>query len=376
MQNIKHRFEVRDIQMTMLLIFLSTTLAILTASCALGDVDTETASPQTPSTSVNHPGANPDYRRFAEVEGIVDPTNFSWPRTVRTSEGEITIDAAPSKAHALSLGHAEIMLAIADPDRLAASYSFYSDPTISNIVDEVAAIAEIGSDPEEAVALEPQLAIASRYTDPDLIAVLKSAGIPVMRAALENSARGNIPNILLMAYALGEEERGIALANEIEQRLSKVASIIEGAPVEPHQKPRVLMASQYLTDVWVAGRGSTEDGIVEAAGGRNTAAEAGVQSNAQSSIEGIAAMNPDVIIIAQPQESGAEFVKLLKSSGALAEAPAIANNDIHIVPARYFTTLSHWNVRGIETLAQVLHPELFSDIEFKDFFSPSPSPSH
>jgi hypothetical protein len=34
---------------------------------------------------------------------------------------------------------------------------------------------------------------------------------------------------------------------------------------------------------------------------------------------------------------------------------------------RYFTTLSHWNVRGIEDLAAVLFPEQFTGVTFGGF---------
>ena len=34
---------------------------------------------------------------------------------------------------------------------------------------------------------------------------------------------------------------------------------------------------------------------------------------------------------------------------------------------KYHTTLSHWNVRGIEQLASLFFPSSFSDVEFEDF---------
>lgn len=52
---------------------------------------------------------------------------------------------------------------------------------------------------------------------------------------------------------------------------------------------------------------------------------------------------------------------------ALAEVPAVVNGDIHVMGSKQFTTLSHWNVRGIEVAAQLLYPELFEGITFEDF---------
>ena len=49
--------------------------------------------------------------------------------------------------------------------------------------------------------------MVSKFTNPDLVAVFKDAGIPVLRTALEGS-NGDVPNILLMAYMLGAEDEG------------------------------------------------------------------------------------------------------------------------------------------------------------------------
>ena len=34
---------------------------------------------------------------------------------------------------------------------------------------------------------------------------------------------------------------------------------------------------------------------------------------------------------------------------------------------RFYTTLSHWNVRGIEETALLLYPERFRGVKFVDF---------
>ena len=66
-------------------------------------------------------------------------------------------------------------------------------------------------------------------------------------------------------------------------------------------------------------------------------------------------MAPEIIIIAQPLEFGAEeFRQSLLTNEALAEVPAIVNGAVHVVESKHFTTLSYWNIRGAEDLAR--HP--------------------
>lgn len=325
-----------------------------------------TSTPIRPTaTPIPEPTAEPtpDLSAYGQIPGIVDPTNFGWPRQIESSEGVVTIEAPVKNAHMLSLGHAEIMLALVGPKPLSATYSFYSDPQISNITDQITDIPVIGFDPEEVVALEPDFAIVSRFTDADLVAILKEAGIPVIRTSLENSTEGNIPNILLMAYAFGAEQRGLQLADEIQTRLQYIQETIQN---ENPDKPLVLSTAFY-DSIWVAGTDSTENGIIIAAGGTNAATKAGIESHQQVSIESIVAMNPDIIIITQPQESAIKYANMLKNEPAMQNVPAVKNNYIFTVPPNYFTTLSHWNIRGIETLATILYPQIFSENQFEDF---------
>ena len=328
-------------------------------------VVTPTAKPDPTATPV--PTATPeeietfDRSRFTDVEGIVDPTNFGWPRSVETSEGVITVDEAPRKIHSLSLGHSEILAGLVDFDRITAVYSFFADPEQSNISDLSTDALMIGFDPEEVVALEPDVIVASRFTNADTVALMKDAGIPVVRASLENSALGNVPNILLIGYLVGAEKEAIALADEIESRMNFITDVLGST-----EGPRVLSVSKW-TSAFAAGSGSTEGGIIEQAGGVNAAADSGIEGHQQVSIESIAAMNPDVIIVPQPLDGATAFIEELQSSPALVEVPAVKNREIHYVSPRLHTTLSHWNVRGVEELAELLFPSAFEGVEFEEF---------
>ena len=302
-----------------------------------------------------------DEARFANVDGIIDPTNFGWPRSVETSEGVITLTAPPMKIHSLSLGHSEILAALVDFDRLTAVYSFFVDEEQSNIAELSSDALMIGFDPEEVVALDPEVIIASSFTDADTMALMTGAGIPIARAALENSALGNVPNILLIGYLVGAEAKAIELADELIARMQFISDVVAS-----DTQPRVLSVSKW-TSAFAAGSGSTEGGIIEQAGGINAAADSGIEGHQQVSIESIAAINPDVIIVPQPLDGANTFIAELTSSAVLAEVPAVKNGEIYYVPPRYHTTLSHWNVRGIEDLAKLLFPSNFSDVAFEEF---------
>jgi iron complex transport system substrate-binding protein len=351
------RFLLRGIGVKFGVLMVAVLAGALISACGGSDAAAEPAD--APVGAATDSGF--DESRFADVPGIVDSTNFGWPRSVETSEGVITLDAAPTKIHSLSLGHSEILAALVDFDRLTAVYNFFVDDEQSNIAALSAEAVMIGFDPEEVVALEPEVIVASRYTDADTVALMTGASIPVARTSLENSALGNVPNILLIGYMVGAEAEAIALADEIEERMAFISGVLSGDP-----GPRVLSVSKW-TSAFAAGSDTTEGGIIEQAGGINAAADSGIEGHQQVSIESIAAINPDVIIVPQPLDGANTFIEELTSSPALAEVPAVKNGQIFYVLPRYHTTLSHWNVRGVEDLASLLFPSLFEGVEFKEF---------
>jgi iron complex transport system substrate-binding protein len=303
---------------------------------------------------------------FATVPGILEPSNFGWPRTVETSTGVIEITSRPERVYSLSLGHAEIIAALRGGEVLVATASFFKDPGTSASFEEFAGSPDAGSDPEEVIGLDPEIVIASAFTSADLIEQLTAVGVTVLRADLEDSALGNVPNILLLGYMMGAEDRAIELANEVTSRVEFISETVEAnAPA----RPRAVAMSRW-SDIYVAGEGSTEGGIIAAAGGVNAASEDGIVSHQVVGIEGIAAMNPDIIILTQPKDSALAFAEELYSDPVLADVPAVKNRKIVYGDPTIFTTLSHWNVRGIEESAKIFYPEIFGDVTFPAFTHP------
>lgn len=319
---------------------------------------------QTPE--IAEPSPEPTVVPYPAVPGIVDPSNHGWPRDVETSEGRITLDGPPQRILTYSLGHDEMLLALVEPGRIAALGKFASSTSYSNIVDQAANLPVFEKGAENVIAAKPDLFVVSAYTQQDLVDLVKDAGIPVVRPALEDSAEGNIPNILLMGYMFGTEERALELIAEIETRLQLIEDRVPSS--DSDERPSVISISRFSDSISVSGGGTSGSGIIEAAGGVNAAARDGIDGYKTISVESVAAMNPDFIIIPQEGEEGGNLLRDdLANDPVLATVFAIANNQIHVVAAPNYITLSHWNVRGIERTAEILFPDLFSDVTFADF---------
>ena len=303
-------------------------------------------------------------RTLEGVRGVVDPSNSGWPREVEGLNGVVSIPAKPMRIITASVGHDEMTLALVPNDRLVAVGSATKNATYSNVAALVHDKPEISRDPEVIVAQSPDVVVTSPFFPVEAIDALERLGIAVIQTELIQSPEARINSILLMGYIFGEEERAFEFADEIQGRYEALTSVTS---VKSPQ-PSVLALTQYSDTLWVAGGNSTEGGVITAAGGVNAAEVAGIQGNQTTSLEGLIAMAPEIIIIAQPIEFGAEeFRQSLLDNEALAEVPAIRSGAVHVVESKHFTTLSYWNIRGAEDLARLLWPDDFPNPPAESF---------
>ena len=284
---------------------------------------------------------------------------------METAESVITPDAPPQRILTYSLGHDEMALALVPAERIAALGQFTGNPSYSNVADLAAGFPVYEKGAENVLTENPDLFIVSRSTKADIVALIKEAGIPVARPALEDAAEGNISQILLMGYLLGAEERALELAAEIGERMDLVAARLP-PPGDP-ERPAVISITRWSDSISISGGGTTGSAIIEAAGGVNAAARDGIDGFKTISVESILAMNPDFILIPQDGEGAAKLRDDLLADPVLATVPAVVNAQIHLVHPPNYIVLSHWTVRGVERTAQLLYPERFADVTFTDF---------
>ena len=297
-------------------------------------------------------------RTLEGVRGIVDPNNLGWPREVEGLSGVVSIPAKPTRIITASIGHDEVVLALVPAERLVAVGAVSKDPTFSNMADLVLDKPEVSRDPETIIVQSPDIVVTSPWYPVEGIDALRRAGILVIQTALDLDPQAQIDNILLIGYMLGEEERALAFADEVQGRYQAVLD----ATSDKSPRPSVISLTQYGDSLWTAGSGTTQGSLIVAAGGVNAAAEHDVEGNQTIGLEAVIAMAPDVIIIPQPAAYGAEeFRQSLFNEEALSEVPAIQNETVYIVESKHFTTLSYWNIRGAEDLARILWPEDFPD---------------
>jgi len=143
---------------------------------------------------------------------------------------------------------------------------------------------------EMIVALQPDL-VVGLTTQKEIAAQLKSLGIDFLGVSHEH-----IDEILQSILTIGKACGAEAQAHALLQSLEKSAS--PDAVSSNDRKPRVLVCvghDESLSRMYVAAKGTFYDELIERAGGINACKET-TGSYPEISPEGLAAMNPDIVI--------------------------------------------------------------------------------
>jgi iron complex transport system substrate-binding protein len=149
---------------------------------------------------------------------------------------------------------------------------------------------------------------------------------------------------------LGREQHAEAMIAGMHERMARVE-----ARVRAREQPRVL----YYSPVgYTSGKDTLVDEKIRRAGGRNVVAEIGLAGPRHLSMELMVALDPDVIVVPR-WAAGDDPARDLVTDPVWAGVRAVREGRVHTLDAKWLTSVSQDGVRGVEMLAQVLHPEAF-----------------
>jgi iron complex transport system substrate-binding protein len=294
--------------------------------------------------------------RSPRLAAIVEPRAASgaFPRTVRDVNGEVVIQKRPERIHTLSVGYDEITFRLVEPARIVAVGTVTANPDYSNVAEQAARIpGRVGREAEQILAQNPDLVVASPFANADLIKQLRDARVPLVVADLVSSIEAQAENIRLLAYLYGEEERGEALVREVDDHIARLRAVVDRHPRGQRPSAVILSGGQSIT---IAGDGTTEDGVLQLAGARNAAAEAGIVGNRDIALEVLPDLRPDVVLVTEANPERPTLLPRLRDHPVVGALPAFRDNRVVAIKSSLLSTLSQWNVVGAEQLNRVFYP--------------------
>ena len=286
-----------------------------------------------------------------------------YPLTVKDDGGNpVTLARKPERVISLTLFTDDVLVEILEPRRLLGVTAFATDPAISNVPGQAAAVPhKLRLNAEVILSLQPDLLFVANWTEADKVELLRRAGVPVFLTASGLTLVAIQEKILTVARLVGETEKGRALVDSMNARLAAVEKRLAALPAG-----RRLSVMDYTTFGAAMGKGSSWDQIVRLAGLRNAVGELAVDEWGQVPLakEKLLELDPDILVLPgwvfEDTRSGADaFFRQVTGDPALQGLRAVRSRRVVRMPENLKSTTSQYIVAAVEYLARLAYPELF-----------------
>lgn len=264
----------------------------------------------------------------------------------REEQSPAARDGPPQRIVAASVTSSEILLAIAPRELLAAVHQLAADPRFCAAAPDAVGLPQVGAEPEQLLAVRPDLVVVDAYTRPETRAALAGAGVAVHVPAAITSLAEVLGNIEALGERAGCAASATALLASCRERIGRLRDGATGCA-----SWRVLSLDGALHTY---GRGSLFDDIVRAAGATHLAAERGVGPFRKLDVEAVLAWRPDALVIGvMPGEEAGERARLRQTPG-LELLPCVRKDRLVFVPSPQLGSTSHHVLAAAEILQQRL----------------------
>ena len=197
--------------------------------------------------------------------------------------------AKPSRIVSLDLCTDQLLIELAERERIAAVTHLAADPALSAIPAKAKGILITHGAAEDVLRYDPDLILAGPFGVSPTVGLLWRLKRNVVVVPLPANLNGVRTSIRTVASAIGEELRGEAMITAFDRRLARLATKTNAA-----SPPTAVI---YQVGGAVSGTGSLADAVLTAAGFRNRAGEYPVARNGQVPLEALVASPPDLIVL-------------------------------------------------------------------------------
>lgn len=262
---------------------------------------------------------------------------------------------SPLRIVSLAPSVTEVLLELGLGDRLV-GVTRYCDvsSTVSDVTDvggylDVNLEALVGLRPDLVIVIQDHGALRER---------LESLELRTLRVD-QGSLEGILHSVIEIADGCGVPDRGAQLVRDLEERLDRVAAVTAG--LDPPSTLVVVgrdLNAGSLTNVWVAGRSTFYNDVLQLAGGFNAMGPSAV-AYPEVSREGLLHLDPDVILdlLADLGERDVDVEAALADWRFLGSLRAVREGRLFAVEERYAVVPGPGVVALVEQVAQLLHPE-------------------
>jgi iron complex transport system substrate-binding protein len=288
------------------------------------------------------------------ILGLTACTQTSTPSSVTYVDDigrTVQITGIPQRIISLSPSNTEMVYALGLQDRLVGvtSYDDYPpDAKTKPIVSDYSTV-----DLEKIVNAQPDLVLADSIRQHDTVPALEKLGISVYVMTPDNMEMIS-SDLRTLGQITGKTKEASALATGMQARIKAVTDIT--AKLTVTQKPRVLFVTWH-DPIWTAGNDTMIQYLINDAGGINIASD--LKGYATITLESVVQRNPQIIVVMSSMGDQHTSLDYIRSNPQFASIDAVKNGQVVEIDSDIFGRTTPRIVDGLETLAKLLHPELF-----------------
>jgi len=269
----------------------------------------------------------------------------------------VVLNEPPERIVSLAPSNTEMLFAVGAGDKVVGVTDVCDYPYNFTAWIEAGNMSSIGPYWQPAVepiiTLDPDLIFASTASE-EAAETLKNLGYNVLIVE-PKTINGVLEAVLLIGRATGNHVEASELVSNLRARMDAVINTVATAASTPKVYYEV-----WGPDIQSAGPGTFIDELITLAGGENIFHDAG-SSFPMVSSETVIMKNPDVIIFPHMYMGTVSWGTYAKIAGRPGwdSISAIQNDDFYIIDASIISRSGPRLVDALETIAEMIHPELF-----------------
>jgi len=294
----------------------------------------------------------------SDITGLQSELNKYRNLTLVDDRGYVlNLTSYPNRIVSLAPSNTEILFAVGAGDKVVGVTDYCNYPYDFSAWIEAGNLSSVGDywtpNMEAIVSLEPDLILAA-FAQEEVVNTLRGMGYKVLVLDPDN-IDDILKDIALVGRATNKDVEAGILVNNLRQRIDAVVNKVADATPTPKVYYEV-----WYDPTWSVGSESWENELIEKAGGINIFADQNLDYFMPSS-EALIERNPDVIIF--PLGHGAEppfwgTFDQVKARPGWDVMSAVQNNRLYTIDADIIARPGPRIVNALETLAQIIHPEL------------------
>jgi len=258
---------------------------------------------------------------------------------------KVVIEGAPERIVSLAPSVTEILFAVGAGDRVVGVTKYCDYP------EEAKERAKVGDithpDIERILSLSPDLVIAHRLNDIEVIKKLDELGIPVI-ALEERSLEDVMESIELIGKITGCEENATRIVERMRERIKEINESVQRRGVR-------VMVVVWHDPVWIAGGETFIDDMIKICGGVNVFED--VRGYQIVGYEKMIAKDPEIIIVMRDDETGEIPYEAIMKDERLSSISAVKNGRVYMIDADILSRPSPRLMDGLEELFKIIQEE-------------------